>query len=374
MKAYPHSTSPQTVTAKPTETVTTTLKTEKHKKTKRSLSSNSYFIPTSIFIINNIVTKLMKELDPRNNLFTKRSKIHKWIRIKLISTIIICCILAVIYWHRTFSSIMIILEWMGRHPFIGGLAYILIYGVLTVFCVPGSALAIGAGYIYHHNFGLVGLAVASFIVFFGAFLGAVLAFLNSRYLFKEYAIRFARNNMKFRVIQHLIKEKGFQFAFLIRISPTLPFLATNYVLGCSEISLFSYSMALFGIFPGCVLYAGFGTTLSQLSDLNNASQNLSNSKWTLIFLIIGITVGTIGLIIFAVVARRKFVFYMEQYQQLYARGDQLTFSPRSPSFASMSYQQRKQLFEIDDQTIANTISNSTDILVKPQRESQSECL
>eukprot|EP01084_Bolivina_argentea_P238989 401577_1 len=334
-----------------------TVQINQHKGNKRSYSSNSYFIPHKIFVVNSIISRIIKELDPQ--LFTRKSKIHKWIKIKIVTTVIICCILAVIYWNRTFAMLQFLLSWIGRHPVIGGMLYIVLYSICTVFCVPGSALAIGAGYIYHHSFGLIGLAVASVIVWIGASFGAIFAFLNSKYLFRDYATTFARKNVKFRLIQHLIKEKGFLFAFLIRISPTLPFLATNYVLGCSEISLFHYSMALFGIFPGCVLYASFGTTLSQLSDLGNAQQSISETKWTFIFLIIGIILGTIGLIVFAVVARKKFVFYMKQYRSIAAKQTEnvTAFSPASLSLASMSFYQRKALFDIDDQAVANEISN-----------------
>ena len=74
-----------------------------------------------------------------------------------------------------------------------------------------------------------------------------------------------------------------------------------------------------------------------LNDLNNASKSISQSKSTLIFLICGIILGLIGLITFAIIARKKFLFYIKEFKYF-----------EKPSFMSTSIEQRRKLFELDE--------------------------
>ena len=64
--------------------------------------------------------------------------------------------------------------------------------ISTVLFIPGSLLTLGAGFVFSNAFGLgVGVLLGVTAVFFGASAGALISFLLGRYLFRDWAIRFA---------------------------------------------------------------------------------------------------------------------------------------------------------------------------------------
>jgi len=63
-----------------------------------------------------------------------------------------------------------ILHWIDGLGVTGGLAFIVIYIIATVACVPGTILTLGAGVVF-------GVALGSVYAWTGATLGAIAAFL-----------------------------------------------------------------------------------------------------------------------------------------------------------------------------------------------------
>jgi uncharacterized membrane protein YdjX (TVP38/TMEM64 family) len=72
-----------------------------------------------------------------------------------------------------------LLKWMEHHRTIGGVIYVVFFTLGVVICLPEIALAVAAGYVF--NFG-----VAASMTWLGSVIGAVLAFLFGRHVFRSF--------------------------------------------------------------------------------------------------------------------------------------------------------------------------------------------
>jgi len=130
--------------------------------------------------------------------------------------------------------------------------YIAAYALVTVMMMPAVLMMIAAGYF----FGLVkGVAIVSA----GATLGASLAFLIARYLARGRVERYASTNARYQAIDAAIGKKGWPIVFLLRLSPLVPFVVSNYFYGLTAIRFWPYVLASWiGMIPLQFLYVSFG--------------------------------------------------------------------------------------------------------------------
>ena len=138
---------------------------------------------------------------------------------------------------------------------LGALAPVVVafaYVATTVLFIPGSALTIGSGTLF-------GLRTGFLVVFVGANLGALCAFLLARTLLREKVARWAEGNPKFHALDLAIGRQGFKMVFLTRLSPAFPFNLLNYLLGVTAVKTGAYVLAnLLGMLPGMFLYVYIG--------------------------------------------------------------------------------------------------------------------
>ena len=132
------------------------------------------------------------------------------------------------------------------------LEFIVIYAIATILAVPGTILTLSAGALFGIVFGTIWTIV-------GATLGATGAFLIARFVAGEEARSQFKKGDRLRQLQQGIEQDGFWFVLSIRLSPVFPFIAVNYLLGLTPISLTAYVLAtLIGIIPGTFAYAWLG--------------------------------------------------------------------------------------------------------------------
>src|SRR5512139_1018234 len=127
---------------------------------------------------------------------------------------------------------------------IGPAAWALAYVICTVLFIPGSALSLAAA-------GLFGFSTGFLVVFVGANIGALCAFLLSRTLLRRKVASWAESNVKFKSLDRAIGGQGFKMVLLSRLSPALPFTLLNYLLGLTAVRTGAYVLAnLLGMLPG----------------------------------------------------------------------------------------------------------------------------
>lgn len=138
--------------------------------------------------------------------------------------------------------------------------FILVYAVATVALVPGSLLTLAGGLLF-------GLWLGVFYCFTGATLGAVAAFLISRYLARGAIERRLAGHPSFARIDRAVGRDGLRIALLLRLSPFFPFVWLNYALGLTRIRFRDYGLACLGMLPGAFLYVYFGMAAGSLVSL-----------------------------------------------------------------------------------------------------------
>jgi uncharacterized membrane protein YdjX (TVP38/TMEM64 family) len=83
------------------------------------------------------------------------------------------------------------------------------------------------------------------IVYVGTLLGALLSFLLSRYLFRDFIKRQINQSGwladNFKLIDEIITEEGFKVIGLVRLT-FAPFGVTSYVMGVTSISIGDYML------------------------------------------------------------------------------------------------------------------------------------
>lgn len=137
-----------------------------------------------------------------------------------------------------------------------GLAYV----VVTALSIPGATvLTLAAGAIFGLFYGTIIASVSST-------LGATLAFLGARYLFRESAERKFRERMS-SINQGLQKEGSF-YLFTLRLIPVFPFFLVNLVMGLTNFSVWRFFfVSQIGMLAGTLVYVNAGTEISKIESL-----------------------------------------------------------------------------------------------------------
>ena len=114
-----------------------------------------------------------------------------------------------------------------QEPLMVALGFLVIYVLVTALSIPGAVvLTLGAGAFF-------GLFWGTIIVSFASSIGATLAFLVSRYLFRDSAQQKFGDRLK--VVNQGIEKEGALYLFTLRLVPVFPFFMINLLLGLTPI-------------------------------------------------------------------------------------------------------------------------------------------
>ena len=172
-------------------------------------------------------------------------------------------------------------------------AFFAIYVILTALSVPGAAImTLAAGAIF-------GVATGTVLVSFASSIGATLAFLGSRYLFRD-GVQ-ARFGAQLSGINEGVARDGAFYLFSLRLVPVFPFFAINLLMGLTPIRTWTfYWVSQLGMFLGTIVYVNAGTQLAQINSLRDiASPGLLGS-----FVALGL-LPWVGKWIMAMIKRRQ---------------------------------------------------------------------
>ena len=143
--------------------------------------------------------------------------------------------------------------------------FFLLYVAVAGASLPGATvMTLAAGAVF-------GLVTGLILVSFASTIGASLAFLISRYLFRDTVE--ARFGSSLRAINDGIEKDGALYLFALRLVPAFPFFVINLVMGLTPIKLKTfYWVSQLGMLAGTLVYVNAGT---QLGQINSASEILS---------------------------------------------------------------------------------------------------
>ncbi|MFW5490284.1 MAG: TVP38/TMEM64 family protein [Desulfovibrio sp.] len=140
-------------------------------------------------------------------------------------------------------------------------AYFFGYIAMVALNLPGALVASLAGA------ALLGFWPALLVVSFASSIGATLACLLARYLFRD-VVRNRFSHLLDRVDKGIAEEGAF-YLFTMRLIPAIPFFAINLVMGLTKMRLVTfYWVSQLGMLPGTVVYLNAGAQLGQLESLS----------------------------------------------------------------------------------------------------------
>lgn len=132
-----------------------------------------------------------------------------------------------------------------------------------VLVIPGTPLTILSGV-------LLGAFWGTVVAVVGNLIGATLAFLLARYLFRDYV----QNNIlkkypKINEYENKLAKNGLLTVIFLRLIPIFPFNILNFALGVTDIKFKDYFLGtLIGIIPGTFMFVYFGESVKMLSIYN----------------------------------------------------------------------------------------------------------
>lgn len=145
-------------------------------------------------------------------------------------------------------------------PFQFVAGYFLVYVLATGLSIPGAATALTllAGAIFGFGWGLL-------LVSFASTIGATMAMVLARWLFREQVERsFAR---QLKVINRGVEKEGALYLFTLRLVPAFPFFAINLVMALTRMSVpVFFIVSQVGMLAGTAVYVNAGTQLGQIEN------------------------------------------------------------------------------------------------------------
>lgn len=157
--------------------------------------------------------------------------------------------------------------WNRAHPVAGAALYLAIAIVGCVMFLPGSVMAMTAGYVY-------GLTAGSVLALIGITLGAFAAFLNGRLLVRAWVFSMLESHPRLQALDKAVYQRSFLIVLLTRLSLIIPFNLLNYFYGVTGVKKLPYGVATFvGMIPATVLWTYIGTLARDFQQIRSGQLN-----------------------------------------------------------------------------------------------------
>jgi uncharacterized membrane protein YdjX (TVP38/TMEM64 family) len=154
-----------------------------------------------------------------------------------------------------------IVSYRNNHPLLATAIYALVYIAVTGLSLPGaSILTLAGGAVF-------GLLWGTLIVSFASSIGATVAFMTARFLFRD-AVN-ARFGHQLKEIDAGVARDGAFYLFTLRLVPLIPFFVINLVMGLTVLKARTfYWVSQAGMLAGTLVYVNAGTQLAKIESLS----------------------------------------------------------------------------------------------------------
>ncbi len=190
----------------------------------------------------------------------------KW----LLAVVVIVAIVAFFYFdlgqwlslENLKSQQAVLTQTVTDNFWLAALVFFVIYVAVAAFSLPGAAiLTLAAGAIF-------GLVAGMVIVSFASSIGALLAFLGARFLFRD-AIK-KRFSDKLEPIEKGIEKDGAFYLLSLRLVPLFPFFVVNLLMGLTNLPARTfYAYSQLGMIPGTLAFVYAGTQLAKIESVKD---------------------------------------------------------------------------------------------------------
>lgn len=160
------------------------------------------------------------------------------------------------------ANLDVLTEFHEQHWFITVSVFVMVYIIQTALSLPGAAvLTIAAGAVF-------GAIVGTVYVNIGATTGATLAFLASRYLFRDFIQ--AKFGARIEKINRELELRGLNYLLFLRLVPLVPFFLINLGAGLTRMRLRIFIPGtMVGIIPGSFVYCNAGASLATITSMRD---------------------------------------------------------------------------------------------------------
>jgi uncharacterized membrane protein YdjX (TVP38/TMEM64 family) len=136
--------------------------------------------------------------------------------------------------------------------------------IFVVVCVAATALSMpAAGVLLLAAGALFGRWIGAAVVSLAATIGATLAFLSSRYLFRDWVRR--RLGARLMAFDRGIERDGAYYLLTLRLVPVFPFFLINLGMGLTPMRAWTFArVTLLGMLPVSWVFANAGTVLASI--------------------------------------------------------------------------------------------------------------
>ena len=118
--------------------------------------------------------------------------------------------------------------------------------------LPGSVMAIICGL-------ALGMSGGLLTAWLGISAGCGLCFFLSRWIFGEHVRRFLEKRPRLAAVHAAVKRRGWTVLLMVRLTPLVPLVVTNYLAGVSGLRFGQAALATaFGIMPATMVYVELG--------------------------------------------------------------------------------------------------------------------
>lgn len=184
-------------------------------------------------------------------------------------------------------------HFLHKAGFWAPLAFVALYALTCVACVPGVFLVLAAGAAFGAGHGFL-------YTWVGAQLGASIAFFISRHVARPWVARRLAQHPLLEAIEGSISQQGWRIVALLRLAPGSPFFLLNYLFGLTAVRYRDYAVATaLASIPGTLFFAYLGSLGYQAL----AGRQRTPLDWTLHGL--GLIALASGLYLIARGARRR---------------------------------------------------------------------
>lgn len=168
------------------------------------------------------------------------------------------------------------------HPWLFAAAAVLVYVVAAALSLPGAAiLTIAFGWLF-------GFWQGTVLVSFASTAGATLAFLFSRFVFRD-TIR-EKFGERIAAINESFEREGSFYLFTLRLVPAVPFFVINLVMGLTPIRTWTFWwVSQLGMLGGTAVYVYAGASVPTLAELaERGLKGIASPQVIVAFALLGI--------------------------------------------------------------------------------------
>ncbi|MDF1584314.1 MAG: FAD-dependent oxidoreductase [Methyloprofundus sp.] len=151
-------------------------------------------------------------------------------------------------------------NYRAANPVLAVAVYMLVYVAVTGLSLPGAAiLTLAGGAVF-------GVLWGTLIVSFASSIGATLAFLAARFLFRD-TVK-AKFGARLKAIDEGVAKEGGFYLFTLRLVPVFPFFMINLLMGLTNMRVWTfYGVSQIGMLAGTAVYVNAGTQLAKIDSL-----------------------------------------------------------------------------------------------------------